>query len=101
MVSTQLKSISSEVAGVCRRHHVRRLSLFGSALRDELRPDSDVDLLVEFERGFTPSFFKLADLSDQLRPFFDGREIDLVLPGDLHWFIRDQVCDSPRAVYAA
>jgi len=99
MVTINAQSIPAEVADVCRAYHVRRLSLFGSAARGELRPDSDIDLLVEYETGFTPSLFKLADLSEKLRPVFGGREIDLVLPTEIHWFIRSKVLESARTVY--
>jgi len=53
---------SNELSTLCRRHHVRRLSVFGSAARDEMRTDSDVDLLIEFEAGQSPSLAGLARL---------------------------------------
>ena len=98
-MTLDLQSNPSTLADICRTFGVRRLSVFGSAARGELRPESDVDLLVEYKAGITPSFFKLVDLSEQLRPIFGGRNIDLVLPSELHWFIRDQVLDSARSVY--
>jgi predicted nucleotidyltransferase len=84
---------------ICRAHRVRYLALFGSSIRGESRPLSDIDLLVEYEIGFTPTFFALAELSDKLRPLFGDREIDLALPADLHWFIRDEVMSSARTIY--
>jgi uncharacterized protein len=99
MVSINLQSLPQAVSEICEQYHVRRLCLFGSALRGELRPESDVDLLVEYESVFTPSFFKLVPLARNLSPFFDGRPIDLVLPDDLHWFIRDDILDSARPIY--
>jgi predicted nucleotidyltransferase len=98
MTAEQLKSTDA-IGDICRTHHVRRLAVFGSFARQEPRPDSDVDLLVEFENGFAPSFFSLGALSEALRSVFEGREIDLVLPGDLHWFIRDQILASARTLY--
>jgi hypothetical protein len=84
---------------ICRAHRVRHLAIFGSMLRGESRPDSDVDLLVEYDRGFTPTFFGLVKLSEDLRPLFGGRQVDLALPADLHWFIRNQVIHSARTIY--
>src|SRR3712207_9314157 len=71
----------AEIEAFCRRNHIRRLALFGSVIRDDFTPDSDVDVLVEFEPGKTPGreFFDLADeLSDML-----GRRVDLNTPNSL------------------
>src|SRR5438067_1821869 len=84
---------------ICLAHRVRRLALFGSVARDEAKSDSDVDLLVEFEPTFAPSLFSLGGLAEDLRQIFDGRDIDLVIPRDLHWFIRDEVLRSARPLY--
>ncbi|MDY7013149.1 MAG: nucleotidyltransferase domain-containing protein, partial [Cyanobacteriota bacterium] len=51
-----------ELAQFCQRHHIRKLSLFGSVLRDDFSPQSDLDFLVEFEPGKTPGFFKLVSM---------------------------------------
>jgi predicted nucleotidyltransferase len=61
----------------CRRHHVRRLSLFGSVLREDFRPDSDVDVLVEYEPGRAPGW-EVVDMEEELGQLFGGRKIDLV-----------------------
>ncbi len=87
------------IAEFCRRHHVRRLSLFGSVLRDDFRPGSDVDVLVEFEPGEAPglAFFGMADeLSDIL-----GRKVDLSTPGFLSRYIRDDVIAEAQVQYDA
>jgi hypothetical protein len=84
---------------ICRKHHVRRLSLFGSVAREQARPDSDVDLLVEYENDYVPTYFKIVELGDALSPIFAGRYVDLVFPGTLHWFIRDEVLASAQAIY--
>ena len=89
----------AKLDSICRAYRVRYLALFGSFLRGESQQDSDVDLLVEYDRGFTPTFFGLVELSEALRPLFGGRQIDLALPTDLHWFIRDQIIDSARTIY--
>jgi len=68
---------------VCRRYRIRRLSLFGSALKGTTRPDSDVDLLVEFEPGATPNLFTMAEIELELSPLLGGRKVDLRTAGDL------------------
>jgi uncharacterized protein len=77
------------IADFCRRHHIRKLALFGSVLRDDFRPDSDVDVLVEFETGYTPglAFFDMElELSGIL-----GRKVDLNTPRFLSQRFRDRV----------
>jgi predicted nucleotidyltransferase len=65
------------LAAFCRTHRIRRLSVFGSALREDFRPDSDVDLLVSFEEGARYSLFDLVTMQDELQAIL-GREVDLV-----------------------
>lgn len=87
----------AELASFCRKHHIRRLSLFGSALRGDFRPDSDVDVLVEFERGQVPglAFFAMErELSKIL-----GRKVDLNTPGFLSPYFRDQVLAEAEVQY--
>ena len=83
----------------CRRHHIRRLALFGSVLRDDFRSDSDVDVLVEFEPGKTPgwAFFAMQDeLSEIL-----GRRVDLNTPSELSKYFRDEVLAEAEPIYGA
>jgi len=89
---------SEAVQDFCRRHHIRKLSVFGSALRSDFRPDSDVDVLVEFESGHTPglAFFDMeVELSELL-----GRKVDLNTPGFLSRFFRDRVIREAEVQYA-
>jgi predicted nucleotidyltransferase len=88
------------VAEYCRRHHIRKLSLFGSVLRDDFRPDSDVDVLVEFEPGHVPGFFGLAGIELELTELI-GRKVDLRTPGDLSRYFRDDVLATAEVQYAA
>src|SRR2546423_12838424 len=83
----------------CRRNHIRRLSLFGSALGEDFRPDSDIDVLVEFEPGFTPGLEFVA-LGDELTGLF-GRQVDLHTPASLSRYFRDEVRASAEVLYAA
>ncbi|MSR62609.1 MAG: nucleotidyltransferase [Planctomycetes bacterium] len=83
------------------RHGIRRLALFGSVLRDDFGPKSDIDVLVEFETGRTPGFFRLFDMQDELSILFDGRKIDLLTAEDLSPYFRDEVVRTARFVYDA
>jgi len=86
------------VRDFCRRHHIRKLSVFGSALRTDFRPDSDVDVLVEFDSAHTPGldFFNMEiELSELL-----GRKVDLNTPGFLSRFFRDRVIREAEVQYA-
>jgi predicted nucleotidyltransferase len=89
-----------DLAAVCRRHHVTRLSLFGSVLTDEFGPASDVDVLVEFARGHTPGL-AIADLEDELSALFGGRRVDVVTERSLHRLLRDRVLASAVVQFAA
>lgn len=85
----------------CRHHHIRRLALFGSALRGTDRPDSDVDLLVEFEPGRKPGLLALAGIEVELSVLASGRRIDLRTAQDLSRFFRDEVIRTAAVQYAA
>ncbi len=86
-----------KIAEFCRKHHIRRLAFFGSVLRDDFRPDSDVDVLVEFEPEHTPglAFFAMeAELAEIL-----GRKVDLNTPNFLSPYFRAQVEAEAEAQY--
>ena len=89
------------LAGVCRRHHIRQLALFGSTLRGTDRPDSDVDLLVEFEPGHKPGLLGLADIEAELSTLAGGRRIDLRTAQDLSRYFRDEIVRTAEVQYAA
>jgi len=78
------------LAAFCQKYRVRRLALFGSVLRDDFRPDSDVDVLVEFEHGAHAGFLKLATMELELGGVL-GRKVDLRTPGELSRYFRDDV----------
>ena len=85
----------------CRRYRIRRLSLFGSTLKGTTRPDSDVDLLVEFEPGATPSLFTMAEIELELSPLLGGRKVDLRTAGDLSRYFREEVVLMAEPQYEA
>jgi predicted nucleotidyltransferase len=88
-----------ELADFCRRNHIRRLSLFGSVLHGDDRPDSDVDLLVEFEPGHVPGLIRLAGMELELGELL-GRKVDLRTPNDLSRYFRDEVLGEAEVQYA-
>jgi len=90
-----------KIADFCRRHHIRRLSLFGSVLREDFGPESDLDVLVEFEPGRVPGFFTLYDMEQELSAMVGGRTVDLRTPEDLSRYFRDDVLARAEVQYAA
>jgi predicted nucleotidyltransferase len=88
------------VAEFCRRHHIRQLALFGSVLRADFRPDSDIDVLVEFERGRTPGLITMAAIEIELSGIL-GRKVDLRTAGDLSRYFRDEVVRTAEVKYSA
>jgi predicted nucleotidyltransferase len=88
-----------KLARFCRRRHIRRLSFFGSVLREDFGPDSDVDVLVEFERGHTPGL-EIVDIQDELSALLGHRKVDTVNPRYLNRRIRDRVLADAQVVYA-
>jgi uncharacterized protein len=84
----------------CRRHRIRKLSLFGSVLRDDFRPDSDVDVLVEFEPGEAPDFFEYVGMELELTELF-GRKVDLLTAGFLSPYFREEVLREALPIHVA
>ena len=89
------------LAALCRRHHIRRLSLFGSTLKGTARPDSDIDLLVEFEPEARPSLLTMAQIEIELSALLDGRRVDLRTREDLSRYFRDEVVRMAEVQFAA
>lgn len=100
MVSQNVAVPRDEIAGFCRRHHVRRLSFFGSVLGHDFRPDSDIDVLVEFETGHVPGFFRLFDMQEEFSSLLGGRKVDLRTAEDLSRYFRDEVLAHAEVQYA-
>ena len=86
------------VSAFCQRHHITRLALFGSVLRDDFSPDSDVDVLVEFQAGHVPGF-NFISIEREFSRLLRGRRVDMVTPKFLHPRIRDQVLNSAEPLY--
>jgi len=84
----------------CRRHGIRRLAVFGSALREDFRPDSDVDVLVEFAPGRVPGYLTLAGLEEELTAIV-GRPVDMNTAAGLPSRFRSRVAAEAEVLYAA
>ena len=91
---------TEKIALYCRRYFIRKLSLFGSVLRDDFRSDSDVDVLVEFFPGHVPGFLKIAEMERELSSLLGGRTVEIRTPGDLSRYFRDEVVESAEPLYA-
>lgn len=89
------------LAVLCRRHAIRRISLFGSVAKGTARPDSDVDLLVEFETGREPGLFRLAGIEAELSAMLGSRRVDLRTAEDLSPRFRGEVISTAAEQYAA
>jgi len=88
-----------QIADFCRRHHIRKLAFFGSVLRDDFRPESDVDVLVEFDPREIIGLIRLARIERELAELL-GRRVDLRTPADLSRYFRQEVLDSSEVQYA-
>lgn len=89
-----------KITEFCRTHHIRRLAVFGSALRSDFRPDSDIDILVEFEPDHVPGLFGMARLERELSALLGGRKVDLRTPEDLSRYFRQEVLEEAEVQYA-
>ena len=99
MVTNLPKLQDSQIAEFCRQHHIRRLALFGSVLRDDFADDSDVDVLIEFEPGVRIGW-DFITVQDDLAALI-GRRVDLLTPGSIRPAYRDSILSSAEDVYVA
>ena len=83
----------------CKKHRIRKLSFFGSVLRDDFRPESDIDVLVEFEAGARIGFLKMAHMENELSEILE-RKVDLRTPADLSRDFRQEVIEKAEVQYA-
>ena len=98
IVSPHLSIDRDAVSAFCRRHHITRLALFGSVLRDDFGPDSDVDVLVEFQAGHVPGL-NFVSIEREFSTLLHGRQVDMVTPKFLNHRIREQVLSSAEPLY--
>ena len=96
-MTAQIPIPIDEIVALCRRHHIRHLALFGSVLRNDFTPNSDVDMLVEFDPGKVPGL-GFIDIQDELSALV-GRKVDLNTPGFLSSRIRQSVMEQSETIY--
>jgi len=96
----RVKASKERLADFCRRHNIRRLSIFGSALRKDFKPKSDVDILVEFKKDKTPSLLQMVRMEAELNKLYKNRKIDLRTPEELSRYFRDKVISASEVQYA-
>lgn len=99
MGRAQIALPREKVAEFCARHRIRKLALFGSVLRNDFRPDSDVDILVEFEPGCTPGILKIVGMELELSAL-RGRKVDLRTPAEMSRYFRDAVVRESEVQYS-
>ena len=98
-------SISKEqLAAYCRTHGVKRFAIFGSALREDFGPDSDIDVLVEFEPGRAPGLLGVAGMESELSRLFGGRKVELIertaVEASRNYIRREEILRSAETIYA-
>ncbi|GFE71229.1 nucleotidyltransferase family protein [Chroococcus sp. FPU101] len=99
MTTLPIKIPQEQIIKFCQHYHIRKLSLFGSVLREDFTTQSDIDFLVEFEPNKTPSFFTLARMEQELSDLINGRKIDLRTPQELSHYFRDRVLTEAKVIY--
>ena len=99
MIQSNINIAHDKLAEFCRRHHIRTLALFGSVLRDDFQPESDIDVLVEFDPAHIPGFAFIR-VQDELSELLGGHEVDLVTPEFLNRRIRERVLAEAEVQYA-
>jgi len=90
---------NTAVSDFCERHNIRKLAFFGSILRDDFQPDSDIDVLVEFDPDHIPGFIRLAGMELEFSELAGGREIDMNTPNSLSPYFRERVIREAKVVY--
>ena len=92
---------TDQIAAFCRRNHIRRLALYGSFIRDDFGPESDIDVLVEFDPGVPVGFFELFAMERELSALLGGRRAEMNTPNSLSQYFRDEVLAEAEVLYAA
>lgn len=90
---------NSYIKDFCNKYNIKKLSLFGSAVRNELMADSDIDILIEFGSRSIPGFFGLIKMEKELSAIFNNKKIDLRTINDLSCYIRDDVVREAEVLY--
>ena len=99
-MNPQVSVSKTALAAFCRKHGIKRFAIYGSALRADFSPASDIDVLVEFEPDRVPGLFGIAGMELELSELFSGRKVDLRTPEDLSRYFRQDVLDTAEVQYA-
>ncbi len=98
-MNNNLTISEDKIKRFCREYGIRKLSLFGSALRPDFGVESDVDILAEFQPGHTPGYFSLLDMEVELTDIFRGHKADLRTPEELSKYFREEVIANAKVLY--
>ena len=98
-MSARISVPKERIAEFCQLNHIRRLAFFGSVLRSDFGPDSDIDVLVEFEVGARVGFFELFDMEQEFSHILGGRKVDMNTPKSLSKYFRDEVMQEAEPQY--
>ena len=90
-----------QIKQLCQKHHINKFALFGSVLCSDFNPDSDIDVLIEFQAEHTPGFIKLHQIQTEISVLFNNKKIDLVTPKFLNYQIKDKILAEMEVCYVA
>ena len=95
-----IKIPKNELIAYCKGNHIKKLAFFGSFLREDFDPESDIDILVEFEDEYIPGLFDIIRMEEELSTIFKGKKVDLRTPMDLSRYFRNKVISNAEVLYA-
>jgi len=95
-----VKIPKNKLMAYCKKNHIKKLAFFGSLLGDDFNPESDIDILIEFEEEYIPGLFDLVRMEEELSTLFNGQKVDLRTPNDLSRYFRNKVISNAEIIYA-
>jgi len=99
MMNKKIKLPKEKIIEFCKENFIIKLSLFGSALRDDFNDNSDIDILVEFDKDHIPGFIRLANIQRKLSDLLGGKNVDVRTPNELSPYFRDKVLEAAEVQY--
>lgn len=100
MIKPNIPKHNKDIIEFCKKHHVARLSLFGSILGDKFKKSSDVDFLVQFEKKHVPTLIGIIDMEEELSQII-GHKVDLRTPNELSRYFREEVLSQAKLIYGS
>lgn len=98
-MNQKIKLPKEKIIEFCKENFIIKLSLFGSVLRDDFNDNSDIDILVEFDKNHTPGFIRLANIQRRLSDLLGGKNVDVRTPNELSPYFRDKVLEAAEVQY--